>query len=50
MDPFNRDPFEKFDKQFDRTFRFAAVVGTLWVLFRVGVVVTILVLLWRNFG
>lgn len=54
MTPFNRDPFEdhfdKFDKQFNRTFGIAAVLGVLWMLFWIGVVVTLLVLLWRNFA
>lgn len=46
----SRDPFEDFDRSFNRFAAGAAIIGVMWALFWAGVVVTVLVLLWRNFG
>lgn len=50
MRPFDRDPFEDFDKQFNRASRFAIVFGILWGLFWMAVAVSLVLLLWKHFG
>ena len=44
------DPFEDFDRTTNKIIGLGVVLGALWMLFWIGVVVMVLVLLWRNFA
>lgn len=41
------DDFDRFER---RAFYGVAIFGVLWLLFWAGAIITVLVLLWRNFA